>query len=187
MRKFLIPQTDFTETTVVTKSVYEGQMLKVREDQIRLPDGKTSRREWIEHPGAVIILACLDDGQVVLERQFRYPLREHLIELPAGKIEPGEDTLLTAQRELLEETGYVARDWKHLATTYPCIGYSTERMEFYLANDLTLQERQLDDEEFLDVFTLSLEDALSLIQTAEIKDIKTIAGLFWLERLRRAV
>jgi ADP-ribose diphosphatase len=133
----------------------------------------------------VIVLALLDDGQLVLERQFRYPLRRHMIELPAGKMEPGEDTLLTAQRELLEETGYVARDWKHLATTYPCVGYSTERMEFYQATGMTLQQRQLDEEEFLDVFTLPLADALALVDSGDISDIKTITGLFWLERLQR--
>src|SRR5262245_15999722 len=137
MTKTRIPQTDYTETTVTTKSVYEGRMLKVREDEARLPNGKIAKREWVEHPGAVIVLAILDDDQIVMERQFRYPLRRHMLELPAGKIESGESTLLTAQRELLEETGYVAREWKHLATTHPCIGYSTERMEFYYASGLT--------------------------------------------------
>ncbi|MES2354946.1 MAG: NUDIX hydrolase [Pseudomonadota bacterium] len=185
MKNPLLPQTDFTETTIETKPVYNGQMLKVREDQVRLPDGKHARREWIDHPGAVIILAQLDDGQVVLERQFRYPVRRHLIELPAGKIEIGEDPFLTAQRELLEETGYVAEDWKHIFTVHSCIGYSNERIEFYRALGLTLQQRQLDEGEFLDVFTLPLKDALTLVESGEITDIKTITGLFWLERQLR--
>jgi len=185
MKKPFIPQSDFTETTITSKPVYDGKMLKVREDEIRLPDGKHARREWVDHPGAVIILAQLDDGQVVLERQFRYPVRRHLIELPAGKIELGEDPFVTAKRELLEETGYVAKDWTHIFTTHPCIGYSTERIEFYQARGLTLQQRQLDDGEFLDVFTLPLKDALELVDDGEITDIKTITGLFWLERQLR--
>jgi ADP-ribose pyrophosphatase len=182
--KAQIPQTDFTETTVSTKLVYAGRMLRVREDQARLPDGKIARREWIEHPGAVIVLAILDDGQLVFERQYRYAVRRHLIELPAGKMEAGEEPLLTAQRELREETGYSASSWRHLLTTFPCIGYSTERMEFYLASGLTLEERQLDEEEFLDVFTLPLADALMLVADGEIVDVKTIAGLFLLERMQ---
>jgi ADP-ribose pyrophosphatase len=185
MSKSPIPQSDFTETTVATKSVYDGVMLKVSEDQVRLPDGKLATREWIEHPGAVIILAQLDDGQVVLERQFRYPVRRHLIELPAGRIESGEDPLLTAQRELLEETGYVAREWKRLMAVHACIGYSNERIEFYQASGLSLQRRQLDDGEFLDVFTLPLADALALVDNGEITDTKTMLGLFWLERQSR--
>ena len=185
MMKPAIPQTDFSETTLSSKPVYEGRLLTVREDEVRLPDGKQARREYIEHPGAVIIIAELDDGQLVIERQYRYALRRHLIELPAGKIEPGEDPLLTAQREMLEETGYVAREWRHVFTAYPCIGYSDERMLFYLAKELTLRKPQLDDGEFLDVFTLTLADALALVDAGDITDIKTITGLFWLERFRR--
>lgn len=186
MNKLIIPQSDFSETTLSSRAVYEGQLLTVKEDEVHLPDGRQARREYIKHPGAVIIIAELDDGQLVMERQYRYPLRRHLIELPAGKIEPGDDALLTAQRELKEETGYAARDWRHLFTAYPCIGYSDERMLFYLANGLTLHVPQLDAGEFLDVFTLSLADALALVDAGEITDIKTITGLFWLERLRRA-
>lgn len=186
MNKLVIPHTDFTETTLTSKTVYDGKLLTVKEDEVRLPDGHQARREYILHPGAVIIIAQLPDGQLVMERQYRYPLRRHLIELPAGKIEPGDDILPTAQRELLEETGYVASHWRHLATTYPCIGYSDERMEFFLAEGLTPQRQQLDHGEFLDVFTLTLPDALALVDGGEIIDIKTITGLFWLERLRRA-
>jgi len=184
MSKSPIPQSDFTETTISSKPVYEGQMLKAYEDHIHTSEGKPAKREWVAHPGAVIVLATLDDGQVVLERQFRYPVRKHMIELPAGKIEAGEDTLKTAQRELLEETGYIAHEWKHLMTLHPCVGYSNERIEFYRATGLSLQSRQLDDGEFLDVFTLPLNDALALIDSGDITDVKTIAGLLWLERSR---
>ncbi len=182
MNNSFIPKNDFTETTHDTKTVYEGRILKVREDKVRLPDGNISTREWIEHPGAVIVIATLPDGKVLMERQFRYPLRQHMIELPAGKIDAGEAPLSTAKRELLEETGYVANEWQHIMTVHPCIGYSNERMEFYYAKGLTLQKRQLDDGEFLDVFTLELPEALELIKSGDITDIKTITGLFWLDR-----
>lgn len=186
MNKPLIPHADFTETTITSKPVYDGALLKVREDSVRLPDGKTAQREYVEHPGAVIIIAQVDNGQVLLERQFRYPLRRHMIELPAGKIESDEDPLLTAQRELLEETGFVAATWQHLFTAHPCIGYSDERMVFYRAAGLTLQNRQLDEGEFLEVFTLPLAHALVMIESGAITDIKTITGLFWLARQARA-
>src|SRR5450631_4642731 len=103
---------DFTETTLASRLVYDGDMLKVREDSVRLPDGGTARREWVQHPGAVIIIALLDENTVILERQFRYPLARHFYELPAGKIEPGEEPLATAQRELIEECGYTAKSWQ---------------------------------------------------------------------------
>lgn len=185
MNKPVIPQSDFSESTLSSKAVYDGGLLHVREAQVRLRDGSEARREYIEHPGAVIIIAELDDGHLVMERQYRYALKTHLIELPAGKIEPGEDMLLTAQRELLEETGYSARTWQHLYTLHPCVGYSNERMEFFLAGGLTPGAAKLDDGEFLDVFILSLADGLALVDAGEITDIKTVAGLLWLERHRR--
>ena len=127
---------DFTEKQLTTKLVYDGRLLKVREDTVLLPDGKTARREYVQHPGAVIVIALLDAKTVLMERQFRYPLGRHFYELPAGKIDPGEDALATAQRELIEECGYEARSWRHLATLHPCIGYSDERFELYLAREL---------------------------------------------------
>lgn len=177
---------DFTETTRTSKEVYQGKLLRVLEDSVGLPDGRDARREYIVHPGAVMIVAELDSGEVVLERQFRYTLRQHMIELPAGKMEIGEDPLLTARRELLEETGYEAADWQHLATLHPCVGYSDERIELYHARGLTLRQRQLDDGEFLDVFSLPLAEALCWVDEAKISDAKTIAGLLWLARLRRS-
>ena len=122
---------DLTEHTIQSKTVYRGHLLDVREDEIRLPDGRAARREYIVHPGAAVMLAMPDTNSVVMERQYRYPLREHIYELPAGKIDPGEDPLDTARRELLEETGYIAREWRHLLSTYPVVGYSDERIELY--------------------------------------------------------
>lgn len=175
---------DFTESRVDGRLAYEGGLLKVHEDTVRLPDGKLSRREWVRHPGAVVMLALLDAGTLLLERQYRYPLARHFLELPAGKIEPGEAHLATAERELREECGYVARSWRHFATFHPCIGYSDERMEFYLARDLASVERSLDDGEFLEVVPMALDEALARIPAGEITDLKTVAGLLWLQAER---
>ena len=177
------PQPDFTETQLTTKLVYDGELLKVRADTVRLPDGKTARREYIRHPGAVIIIPLLDDKTVVMERQFRYALGRHFVELPAGKIEPGEDALATAQRELVEECGYQAGYWRHLATLHPCIGYSDERFEFYLARELIKVERALDDGEFLDVVPMAIDEVLRQVRDGRITDVKVVAGLAWLTRL----
>jgi len=146
--------------------MYDGSFIKVRKDHARLPDGQVHTREYIVHPGAVAVLA---------------PQRE-FIEIPAGKIDPSEDILRTAQRELLEETGYAAGEWTHLATTWPCIGYADEHIEYFLARGLTHQGRQLDDGEFLEVFELSLPEAIEWIRQGKINDSKTIVGLFWLEK-----
>lgn len=170
---------DFTETRLATKVVYEGQLLKVREDVVSLPDRRTARREWVEHPGAVAMIPLLDKGTVVLERQFRYPLKRHFYELPAGKMELGEDPLATAQRELQEECGYQARHWQHLTTLHPCIGYSDERIELYLARELTHVGGALEDGEFIETLALPLDEAIGWIKTGRITDVKTIIGLFW--------
>jgi ADP-ribose pyrophosphatase len=173
---------DLTETQIDSALVYAGGFIQVHKDQARLPDGSISTREYIKHPGAVAIIALLDNGNLIMERQFRYAPQQEFIELPAGKIDHGEDTLLTAQRELLEETGYVAREWTHLATAWPCIGFSDEKMEYYLARGLTHQGRQLDEGEFLEVFELSPAEAIEWIRLGKITDSKTIVGLFWLEK-----
>lgn len=173
---------DLKETRLDSALVYDGDFIRVHKDTVRLPDGAVSSREYIRHPGAVAVLALLDNGNLVMERQYRYPPQREFIELPAGKIDHGEDILLCAQRELLEETGYVAREWTHLATAWPCIGYADERMEYFLARGLTLQERKLDDGEFLEVFELSLADAIEWIRLGKINESKTIVGLFWLEK-----
>ena len=178
------PPSDFTEHRLTSKLVYDGSLLKVREDSVRLPDGKTARREWVQHPGAVIIIPLLDDQTVIMERQFRYPLGRHFLELPAGKIEPGEEPLATAQRELAEECGYTAQSWRHLATAHPCIGYSDERFELYLARELTHVERALDDGEFLEVVTMAVDDVRRYIRDGRITDVKVITGIAWLDWLR---
>lgn len=174
---------DLTEKKIDGKVMYDGNFITVCKDNVRLPDGSTSTREYITHPGAVAVLALLDNGKLVMERQFRYPLHREFIELPAGKIDANEDILLCAQRELLEETGYVAREWIHLTTSWPCIGYADERMEYFLARGLTHQGSQLDEGEFLEVFELSLAEALEWVRAGKIDDSKTIIGLFWLDKV----
>ncbi len=171
------------ETALTSKLVYEGIFIKVRKDTVRLPDGQESIREYIVHPGAVAILALLDNGKILMERQFRYPAGREFIELPAGKIDAGEDILQTGQRELLEETGYVASEWLHLTTSWPCIGYADERIEYFLARGLSHQGSKLDHGEFLEVFELSVPEAIDWVRQGKINDSKTIVGLFWLEKI----
>ncbi|HEX6004149.1 MAG TPA: NUDIX hydrolase [Burkholderiales bacterium] len=174
---------DFTETMLATASVYRGGFFEVLKDEVRRPDGKPAVREYIHHPGAVMMVPLLDPRTVVLVRQFRYPLRRHFIEVPAGKIEPGEDPLATARRELVEECGYEAADWRHLTTLHPCIGYSDERIELYLARDLTHVGSGPDDGEFLDVLPTPIDRALQWVREGVITEVKAIIGLLWVERL----
>jgi len=157
-------------------------MIYVQRDQIRLPSGREGFREFVVHPGAVIILALLDNGHLVLERQFRYPLQQVFIELPAGKIDAGESLLLTGQRELKEETGYSAKEWTYLGYQHPCIGYSTEAIHMFLARGLTLGESQRDLDENLQIFDWSIADCMQAIQQGVITDGKSIIALMWLEK-----
>ena len=174
--------TDFTERTLESKTVYRGRLLQVLEDRVRMPDGKTAQREYVRHPGAVVMIPLLDPETVILVRQFRYALGRHFYELPAGKIDAGEEPLQTARRELREECGYEAADWRHLTTLHPCIGYSDERIELYLARDLNHVGDAPDDGEFIEPLTLRIAVALEWVKTGRITDTKTIAGLFWADK-----
>ena len=175
---------DFTETPISSETVFEGKLLHVKRDTVRLPDGGESTREYIRHPGAAMIIAQPDPDTIILERQFRYPLARHFIELPAGKIDRGEDPLATAQRELREECGYVAAQWRHLTTLHPCIAYADERLELYLVRDLTQVGSALDDGEFLEVLTVTLNEALSWVRDGTITEAKAVTGLLWAEKIR---
>jgi len=169
-----------TEEFLQGELVFSGRLLKVHRDRVRLPDGSEGVREYIRHPGAVAIVALFADGRVLLERQFRYPLGRAFIEIPAGKLEPGEEHLATARRELLEETGYVAAEWRRLGLIHNAIGYSDEGIEIWAARGLELREQQLAQGEFLEVFTLPLAEAQAMARDGRITDVKTIAGLLWL-------
>jgi ADP-ribose pyrophosphatase len=170
------------ETRIASEDVFGGKLLHVKRDTVRLPDGKTATREYIDHPGAVMIIPRLPDGKLLLERQFRYPLARIFIEFPAGKIDPGEDPAATAARELLEETGYVAERWSHIGTLHPLITYSTERIEIYTADALTFIGAKLDAGEFIEIFSATLEEALAWIDRGEVTDVKTMLGLLLLAR-----
>ena len=176
---------DLTETTIASRRAYDGHFLKINQDRVRLPDGKETKREYVVHPGAVAIIAILQDGRVVMERQFRYPHQRTFIEFPAGKIDPGEEPLATAKRELKEETGFEAAEWQHLTTIHPLIAYSDEKIELFVARKLTRSEARLDQGEFLEVFEADPAEALRWVKDGEITDVKTIIGLFWLEKLQR--
>jgi ADP-ribose pyrophosphatase len=176
---------DFTEKKITSRTAYRGGVLTVNEDEVRLPDGSTALREYVMHPGAAIILPLFDDGSVLLERQFRYSVGQHFYELPAGKLEPDEPALETAKRELLEETGYVAAEWRELGRLHPCIGYSDERIDFFLARKLEFRGAKLDEGEFLETLRIPLAEGVDWIRSGRITDAKTILGLFWAEKLLR--
>jgi len=180
------PSADFTEATLSTRLAYDGGFLKLRRDEVRLPGGAAAWREFVEHPGAVIMIAFLDEETILLERQYRYPMRRHFIELPAGKMERGEPPLDTARRELVEECGYEASDWWKIATVHPCIGYSNEVIEIYGARGLTHVGARLDPGEHLEVFPARIEDALAWIGAGLVTDTKTIIGLLWWSRFGSA-
>jgi ADP-ribose pyrophosphatase len=173
------------ETRIDGSLAYDGHFIKVERDTVALPDGKTTTREYIKHPGAVVIVPLLDDGSVLLERQFRYPHKQVFIEFPAGKIDPGEDPLACAKRELQEETGYTARDWQFLCTIHNAIAYSDEHLDIYMARGLTPGQNQLDDGEFLETITASVEQILAWVREGKITDVKTVIGAFWLEKVSK--
>ncbi|WP_426174721.1 NUDIX domain-containing protein [Massilia sp. TWR1-2-2] len=175
--------THLKETRLDGELAYDGGFLKVTRDRIALPDGAETHREYIRHPGAVVILPLFEDGSVLLERQFRYPLGRVFIEYPAGKIDPGEDPLACAKRELQEETGYTATDWHFLCTIHNAIAYSDEHLDLYLARNLTAGEAQLDDGEFLETFRASVPEMLEKVRSGEVTDVKTVIGTFWLEKI----
>jgi ADP-ribose pyrophosphatase len=173
---------DFAESCISSQTIASGGMLTVKRDQVRLPNGNQAQREYIVHPGAVLVVPVLQNGNIILERQFRYPLNQVFIELPAGKIDAGEDTLITGQRELLEETGYSAAEWISLGHQHPCIGYANEVIYMYIARGLTAGAHQLDADEHLEVFDLPLVQCIQMVQSGEITDGKTIIALFLAEK-----
>jgi len=175
------------EHRVHQEELLRGRFLHAFRDTVRLPNQNLATREYVVHPGAVMVIPMLDtpDGlRLVMERQFRYPVGQVMTEFPAGKLDPGEDPWLCAQRELLEETGYTARQWARAGVLHPVIAYSTEVIEIWFAKDLSLGERQLDQDEFLDVFTATPAELMTACQQGLLTDAKTLTGLLWLQNVQ---
>lgn len=171
------------ETQLSSESIYKGTLLDVRKDEVQLPNGKTSGREWIKHPGAACIVPVLPDGNIGLIRQYRYPVQSEMIELPAGKLDLGEDPIHCAKRELEEEIGYSARTLSFLCNIYPAIGFASEKMWIFLAEDLVKTTKNTDHDEFLELMPTYLEDAVQMVWDGKITDVKTIIGILWAEKI----
>lgn len=167
------------EETLKSELVYQGAFLRINKDLVKLPDGSQRPREYILHPGASLIVPVLDDGRFVLEKQYRHALRQTFLEFPAGKLDPGEHPEEAARRELLEETGYVASKWTHLSRIHPCIGYSNEFIDFYLAEGLTFKGAKLDEGEFLDVVLMTPAELDREVLAGRVTDAKTLSAYFW--------
>jgi len=175
---------DLTERFVSGEQVFDGTLLKVRRDVVRLPDGSQGTREYVRHPGAVAIVPLFDDGRILLERQFRYPHGREFIEVPAGKLEPGEPHLETAKRELLEETGYTAKEWTRIGAIHTAVAYTDEGIEIFVARKLEKRERKLDQGEFLETVIFGFDEAIAMIRDGRITDAKTVAALLWVKQFR---
>lgn len=171
------------EQKIDSQEILKGNFLHAFRDTVRLPDGSSATREYVKHPGAVCMIPLLDDGRLVLERQYRWPMQRVMIEFPAGKLDPGEDPLACGKRELLEETGYTAREWAHAGQLHPVISYSTEFIDLWFARGLELQESRLDDEEFLEVITATPQQLIEWCRDGVVTDSKTLVGCFWLQNI----
>ncbi len=167
------------ERTLESRLAYQGSFLTVRHDLVGLPDGRTATREYIVHPGAVMVVPLLDDGRAVVERQYRHPLRRVMLEFPAGKLDAGEDPFDCARRELAEETGYTAREWARAGVLHNAIAYSDEGIEIWFARGLHAGERRLDAGEFLDVDRMSADELEAAAAAGVLTDAKTLIGLLW--------
>jgi len=168
-----------SETPLHQESVWRGVFLDLRRDRVALPDGREANREYLHHPGAVMVVPLLEDGRLVVERQYRYPVRRAMIEFPAGKLDAGEATFLCAERELREETGYTAAEWAKAGVLHPAIGYADEFIEIWFARGLRAGERALDDGEFLDVLAVAPAELLAGVRRGDLTDGKTLGGLLW--------
>jgi ADP-ribose pyrophosphatase len=177
--------TDFIEKTVNSRTIYRGRLLNVFEDTVILPSGNHSTREYIKHPGAAVVIPYLGKNQIIMVRQYRYPTKMVMLELPAGKIDTGESPERTMTRELAEETGYHPNSLQPICTIHTCVGYSDELLHLFWASDLHRRPISGDDDEAIEVIKISIDDAIALVLRGEITDAKTLIGLFWLNEIRR--
>jgi len=175
--------TELKESTVSSEKVYNGTFLDVRKDIVNLPDGNTSTREWINHPGAACVIPIMADGKIALIKQYRYPVQSIMIELPAGKLDIGEKPEVCANRELEEEIGYVANQLTFVTKIHPAIGFANEEMWIFLAEKLVISQKNTDHDEFVELMPTSIEDAIHMVWNGTITDVKTIIGILWAERL----
>jgi ADP-ribose pyrophosphatase len=174
------------EKTISSQTIYDGRIIKVKVDEVLLPNGKTAKREIVNHQGAVAVMALTDDGKMIAVRQFRKPLERSIVEIPAGKLEPGEEPLTCAIRELEEETGYQANQFTHISSFYTSPGFADELLHLYLATGLKKGESRPDEDEFVEVMELTLEEAHQLHRSGEIRDAKTVMAIFaWENRVLR--
>ena len=175
---------DLKEFKLSSKIIYRGRFLDVRKDGVRLPNGKITTREWIQHPGAACMVPILPDGQLALIRQYRYPVLQEMIELPAGKLDPGESPEECAKRELEEEIGYKAGKLTYLTHIHPAIGFASEKMWLYLAEELEKTGENTDHDEFVELMPTTVSDAVNMVWDQRVTDVKTIIGILWLVKLR---
>ena len=178
--------TSFIEREIESTQVYQGTLLNIYQDRVILPSGNEAKREYVRHPGTVVIVAMLDNGKVLFVRQFRYAHHREFLELPAGRIDPGEKPLIAAKRELLEETGHVAAKWTALTVIHPCIGYSDETAQVFVASKLDYLGTEIDQDELVEPSSLPLDGAISSIMNGNITDAKTIATLFYVDHALRS-
>lgn len=171
------------EAQLSTDQIYKGIFLDVRRDQVSLPNGKTSTREWINHPGAACMIPVLPNGKIALIKQYRYPVQLEMIELPAGKLDKNEDPEACARRELEEEIGFSAGKLTFVCTIHPAVGFASEKMWVYLAEELTKSTENTDPDEFVELLPTDLKNAVQMVWDGKITDVKTIIGLLWAERL----
>ncbi|MFB1050434.1 NUDIX domain-containing protein [Paraliobacillus sp. JSM ZJ581] len=173
----------FEEKTIATTQIFNGKIVQLQVDDVTLPDGNTSKREIIKHPGAVAIIAMTDNDELLMVEQYRKPLNKSIIEIPAGKLEPGEEPAVTAIRELEEETGYTTEKIDYVTSFYTTPGFSNELLYLYFTKELILldEKKQLDEDEFVVVHTISLSEAERLLQTQAIHDVKTAYALLYVK------